>query len=92
MLEVYIIGLIMINLISLVMMAMDKQKAKKRTRRISEFSFLVLSLLGGFVGVFVGIFLFRHKTIKRSFQLKILFGAATHLLILYLFNKYLFPL
>ena len=86
MLKAYIISFIMINFISFMMMAIDKQKAKKRRMRISEFSFLVVSILGGFVGVFMGSFLFRHKTIKRSFQIKILFGTIIYLLILYLIN------
>lgn len=86
--EVYIIGFVIINLISFIMMVIDKRNAKKRAIRIPEISFLVLSALGGFVGVSIGSSLFRHKTLKRSFQFKILFGVLIYFLILYLLNKY----
>lgn len=86
--EIYISFLMIINIASFIMMALDKQKAKKKKRRISEFMFLILSVLGGFIGIFLGSSVFRHKTIKRSFQLKILLGMLGHFLILYLLNKY----
>lgn len=89
MIEYYILIFISVNVISFIMMAIDKRKAKKRLTRISEDSFLVLSALGGFVGIFIAGSLFRHKTIKRSFQLKILFGLMIHILIVYLGYKYI---
>ena len=89
MIEYYILIFITVNIISFIMMAIDKKKAKKRLARISENSFLVLSALSGFVGIFIAGSLFRHKTIKRSFQLKILFGLMVHILIVYLGYKFI---
>ena len=74
---------IIINLCSFFMMLIDKKKARKRLGRISENSFLLLSALGGFVGIFIAGSLFRHKTIKRSFQIKIIFGFLVYTLIVY---------
>ena len=87
MFEYYIVFFITVNIISFTMMAIDKEKAKKRLPRISEKSFLVLSALGGFLGIFVAGWLFRHKTIKRSFQFKILFGMIVFILISFYLDK-----
>ena len=89
MIEYYTLIFITVNLISFIMMAIDKKKAKKRLARISENSFLVLSALGGFVGIYIAGSLLRHKTIKRSFQFKILLGLMIHILIIYLGYKYI---
>jgi uncharacterized membrane protein YsdA (DUF1294 family) len=55
-------------------MAFDKLSAKAESERVPELWFVLISLLGGFTGVLLGIFVFHHKISKRSFQLKI--GAA----------------
>ncbi len=63
-----------INLIAFVQMAVDKRRAVKQRRRIPEAQLITPALLGGFPGTLLGMLLFRHKTKKRSFQLKLLFA------------------
>ena len=63
-----------INTIAFLCMAIDKQQARKRRNRLSEYFFTLLSMLGGFVGIITGALIYHHKTRKRSFQLKILLG------------------
>lgn len=53
---------VMINLISLIMMAVDKRKAQKRAFRIPEATLFVLALIGGSLGSVIGMHLFHHKT------------------------------
>jgi uncharacterized membrane protein YsdA (DUF1294 family) len=48
----------------------DKWKASCGRQRVPEFSLLLLALLGGWPGGWVGMKVFRHKTAKRSFQFK----------------------
>ena len=52
-------------------MYIDKQKAKKGTYRVSEKTIFIVSLLLGSIGVYVGIYTFRHKTKHLSFTVGI---------------------
>lgn len=76
---------IIINVVSLLLISIDKRKAIKRNHRISEITFFTLSLLGGFIGIYLGMILVRHKTQKLSFQLKVIVGELLHIIVLYLF-------
>lgn len=60
------------SLSGLILMRVDKQRALKRKERISEKTFVILTLLYGGLGVILGGILFSHKTSKASFQIKIL--------------------
>ena len=62
-----IIYLLAINLITLLAMYIDKQKAKKSKRRISEKTLFTLVFLGGGIGGIAGMYIFRHKTKKTRF-------------------------
>ncbi|MBE6954399.1 MAG: DUF1294 domain-containing protein [Ruminococcaceae bacterium] len=64
-----VVYLILINAAGLLFMCLDKHLAKKHARRISERFFMLTALLGGSVGVFLGMGLFRHKTKHRLFTL-----------------------
>ena len=66
---IFIVYLISINIISFILCFLDKIKSIKGWYRISERVLLVLSLLGGCFGMFVGMKLFRHKTKKLSFTI-----------------------
>lgn len=62
-----VIYLVVINLIALLAMYIDKTKAKKGKRRISEKTLFTLVALGGGIGGIAGMYLFRHKTKKTKF-------------------------
>lgn len=57
-----IIYLILMNMIGLFLMGLDKSKAKRHVWRIPEKTLFLVSLLGGSVGTWAGMYLFRHKT------------------------------
>ena len=65
--------LISINLISFILMFIDKRKAIHNKYRIKESALLFISLLGGCFGTLLGMYLFRHKTRKLKFKLVHLF-------------------
>lgn len=65
-----------VNLIAFVQMFVDKQLALKGRRRISETQLIAPVLLSGIIGVVVGMLIFRHKTAKVSFQLKLLLALV----------------
>ena len=64
-----IIYLVVINLIGLLIMYVDKRKAKYGKWRIPERTLLLVALLGGSIGTIAGMYLFRHKTQKLKFLL-----------------------
>ena len=79
-LKIYLIG---INILTFVLMGADKFFAKADKRRISEKTFVVLSILGGSVGVILGIYAFRHKTRKPKFTVLVPIILVTELALVY---------
>ena len=57
------------NVITFLIMGIDKYKAKHDKQRISEKNLLLCSLLMGSVGIALGMKIFRHKTLKKKFQI-----------------------
>lgn len=54
--------LVSMNVAGLAVMGIDKAKARRHAWRISEKALFGVSILGGSVGTWVGMYLFRHKT------------------------------
>ena len=63
--------LILINVLGLVIMHRDKNMARRGQWRIPENTLLAIAVLGGSIGVFLGMQLFRHKTRKLKFVMGI---------------------
>ena len=59
---IILIYLGIINLISFVMMGVDKRKAIRNAWRIPEARLFLYALLGGSAGSILGMYIFRHKT------------------------------
>lgn len=66
---IMIVYLIIINILSFILMYIDKLKAIKGRFRISEDVLLGLSLIGGSLGVILSMYLFHHKTRKFKFKI-----------------------
>ena len=67
--EKIIIGyVIVINVITLMMYASDKWKAKHSKWRIPEATLLIMAAVGGSIGAWMGIKLFHHKTLHKKFK------------------------
>ena len=64
-----VIYLFIINIIGILIMYIDKRKAKYGRWRISENTLLITALLGGSIGTLIGMYWFRHKTQKIKFVL-----------------------
>jgi uncharacterized membrane protein YsdA (DUF1294 family) len=71
MLALIIYGLLVLNLITFITYGIDKRKAKKSRWRISESSLLFLALIGGSVGAWLGLKVWRHKTQHKKFYIGI---------------------
>ena len=58
-----------INLITFLIMGIDKYKAKHDRERISEKNLLTCAFLMGGIGIGLGMWAFRHKTRKIKFRI-----------------------
>ena len=59
---IVIIYLAVMNVVGLAAMGMDKAKAKSGAWRIPEKTLFLFSIIGGSLGTWAGMYLFRHKT------------------------------
>lgn len=67
------IWLVLINLVTFLVFGLDKWKARRKVRneavrRVPEKTLFLLSLLGGSIGALLGMRVFHHKTLHRSFR------------------------
>lgn len=67
--KIAIIYLIIINVIALIAYGIDKYKAKHNRWRIPEATLILMAFLGGALGAFLGMYLFRHKTQHWKFRI-----------------------
>lgn len=61
--------LVLINAVGLLIMLIDKKKARRGAWRIPERTLMWVALLGGSIGVTAGMYLFRHKTKHPKFYI-----------------------
>ena len=54
--------LALVNLIAFTVYGADKRRAKRDRRRVPEKTLFLLAIIGGSLGAFLGMRLFRHKT------------------------------
>ena len=65
--QIALLALLLINALGLLLMRIDKEKARRHSWRISEATLFTVALLGGSAGVLLGMYAFRHKTKHRRF-------------------------
>lgn len=63
---VYLLG---VNVLAFLMYGLDKMKAKKDKWRIPEKTLIMVAVIGGSVGAFLGMQTFRHKTKHLKFTI-----------------------
>jgi len=59
----------------------DKRKASQYEWRVAEATLHILGILGGVLGIISGMFRFRHKTQKKSFQAITIIGLIVSFII-----------
>ncbi len=60
--KILFVYFMIINLLSLFLMAEDKRRARRHLWRIPERTLFAAALVGGSVGALLGMYLFHHKT------------------------------
>lgn len=79
---------LVLNLVLLITMGIDKLRAEHKEWRVPESTLFIMSLLGGAIGGFGGMFLFHHKTKKPAFYIIYATALVLHLALLYfIFTK-----
>ena len=66
--QVILASYLVMSVLAILAYAVDKHAAQTGAYRISEQTLLLLGLFGGWPGALLAQRLFRHKTVKRSFQ------------------------
>lgn len=70
------VWLVLINLVTFLVFGLDKLKAKRKVshaaiRRVPEKTLFLLAAVGGSVGALLGMRVWHHKTLHRSFRVGI---------------------
>ena len=84
----FLIILLTWNIIVMLTYGIDKIKAKKGRRRISEASLLLIAFLFGGIGAMFGMILFNHKTSKIKFRILVPLAVVLSAVLEYLIGKY----
>jgi len=80
--------LLLVNLVAFALYGIDKKKAKKKRFRVPERTLLWMARLGGGVGSWIGIMLFRHKTKHTKFKIVVPMWTVVWLIVLILLSNY----
>jgi uncharacterized membrane protein YsdA (DUF1294 family) len=72
--------ILIFGMVSFLAIGIDKFLTVQGSRRIRERTLLLIALVGGFIGIWAGMLVFRHKTKKGNFVLML--GLTTFLWIL----------
>lgn len=84
--SVKIIYVVLVNVVAFFMYGVDKWNAKHELRRIPEKTLLGIAGVGGSIGAYLGMQLFRHKTRKPKFYIGIPLIFAVQIgIILYIY-------
>ena len=71
--------LLLINAVGIVIMRIDKQKARKKAWRIPEATLMTVAAIGGSLGSLIGMYAFRHKTRHKKFTVGVPLLLLLHL-------------
>ena len=81
--------LIAINIVTFLVYGVDKFKAKKGKWRIPEATLLLLAVIGGSVGAWLGMKVWHHKTLHKKFKYGIPFIMIAQVaLVIFYSNNY----
>ena len=68
MMKLLLIYFAVINVLTFITYGIDKWKAKRSMWRIREASLLLLTVLGGSIGAWAGMWVWHHKTLHKKFR------------------------
>lgn len=86
--KLLILYLILINLLGFVLYGVDKAKSKGKSRRVPERTLLWVARLGGGLGCWLGMMLFRHKTKHTRFMILVPLWTVLWVIAVVLLGRY----
>lgn len=87
--ELFIYYIAAINIIAFIVYGIDKLKAKKGYWRIPESTLLLLAAIGGSIGAWCGMMVWRHKTKHLKFRIGVpVIFLLQFALLVYVYAKY----
>lgn len=92
--NMYVLGLVIyffiINLFAIFLMKYDKVKAINNQYRINEKTLFLIALILGGIGIYIGMYLFRHKTKHVKFTVGIPLIIILNILTIYYLISHVF--
>lgn len=82
--KTFIIYLLSVNIFGFLIMVIDKFKARKNLYRISEKFIFTMCLFGASLGVYVAMFLVKHKTKHKTFTIGVPLMFVVNILCVYI--------
>ena len=73
-----------INILTFFVYGIDKWKAKRSKWRISEATLLVLAIIGGSIGAWLGMKVWHHKTMHKKFKYGLPLILLAQIVLIYL--------
>lgn len=83
------IYLVAINVVTFFVYGIDKWKARHKRWRVSEAALLVLALLGGSVGAWLGMRVWHHKTQHKKFKYGVPLIFLAQVILVFMSNLFL---
>ncbi|MBU3205792.1 DUF1294 domain-containing protein [Clostridium algidicarnis] len=80
---------ILLNILGFLSMHIDKSRSKKSQWRIRESTLIIIAILGGSIGSYLGMKKFRHKTKHSKFKYGIPFIIFIQIIIIFFYNRLL---
>ena len=88
MIQAVIYILIGINVLTFLIYGIDKWKAKRGSWRISEATLLMLAVIGGSIGAWLGMKVWHHKTMHKKFKFGLPLILIAQILLIYLISTH----
>ncbi|MFR3155686.1 MAG: DUF1294 domain-containing protein [Christensenellales bacterium] len=92
--NMYVLGLVIyffiINLFAIFLMKYDKVKAINNQYRVNEKTLFLIALILGGIGIYIGMYLFRHKTKHVKFTVGIPLIIILNILTIYYLISHVF--
>ena len=89
MLKYFLSYLLIINLITFLLYAIDKRRSIRKAWRIPESVLMGFAAIGGSVGALLAMLLFRHKTKHAKFTVGVPLILVAQIIVVLSFYKYL---
>ena len=87
--ELLLYYFVCVNVLTFLVYGIDKSKARQGKWRISEATLLLLAVIGGSIGAWLGMRVWRHKTMHKKFKYGIPAILMIHIIIIGYLSKWI---